>query len=186
MDQGLIPRRYAKALYKFASERKQDQAIYDLMKQLAATFEQVSDLQTAVTNPFVSNSDKVGLLMSAANVSVVDNAVATQCFVNFLKLLVDNDRLSFVRGIALAYIVLYRKANNIYKVEVVTADAIDDAETSRLKGLISKHLKDATMEYSQSVDSSLIGGFIINIDNEQLDASISNELKQLRLKLLSK
>ena len=41
------------------------------------------------------------------------------------------------------------------------------------------------MEYSQRVDPDLIGGFVINIDNEQLDASISNELKQLRLKLLS-
>lgn len=41
------------------------------------------------------------------------------------------------------------------------------------------------MEYSERVDPELIGGFVVNIDNERLDASVSNEFKQLRLKLLS-
>lgn len=36
MDQGLIPRRYAKALYKFAQENGSDAAVYGLMKTLAA------------------------------------------------------------------------------------------------------------------------------------------------------
>ncbi|WP_368075483.1 F0F1 ATP synthase subunit delta, partial [uncultured Muribaculum sp.] len=39
--------------------------------------------------------------------------------------------------------------------------------------------------FSRTVDPELIGGFVININSERLDASISNELKQLRLKLLS-
>ena len=42
------------------------------------------------------------------------------------------------------------------------------------------------MEYSSRVDRELIGGFVVNIGSERLDASISNELKQLRLNLLSK
>ncbi|MDE7442643.1 MAG: F0F1 ATP synthase subunit delta [Muribaculaceae bacterium] len=52
--------------------------------------------------------------------------------------------------------------------------------------MIEKHLNGGSMEYSERVDSGLIGGFVINIDNEQLDASVRSELKQLRLKLLSK
>ena len=42
------------------------------------------------------------------------------------------------------------------------------------------------MEYNHRIDPDLIGGFVVNIDNEKLDASVANELKQLRLKLLSK
>ena len=41
------------------------------------------------------------------------------------------------------------------------------------------------MEYSFVTDPDLIGGFVVTIDNRQLDASVKNELKQLRLKLLS-
>lgn len=180
MDQGLIPRRYAKALYKFAIERGQDQTVYGLMRTLVAAFESEESLQDAIYNPFVPAADKVSLLTVAAGATDADS-----CYHDFLKLLVENRRIAFARGIALAYIDLYRKANDIYKVEVVTAATLGTQEESRLKALIEKHLNGATMEYSQRVDPELIGGFVINIDNEQLDASISNELKQLRLKLLS-
>ncbi len=40
------------------------------------------------------------------------------------------------------------------------------------------------MEYDFKIDPELIGGFTVNIGSERLDASIKNELKQLRLKLL--
>ncbi|MDE7143946.1 MAG: F0F1 ATP synthase subunit delta, partial [Muribaculaceae bacterium] len=52
--------------------------------------------------------------------------------------------------------------------------------------MMEKHLPDgATDEISLDVDSALIGGFTVAVDNERLDASVANELKQLRLKLLS-
>jgi len=180
MDQGLIPRRYARALYKFALERKQDRKVYELMKTLAASFDSEEQLLAAIRNPFVSSADKVSLLTVSAGATGADS-----CFNDFMKLLVHNRRIAYARGIALSYIEQYREANDIYKVEVATAANMAQRETDRLKTLIERHLKGATMEYSQKVDPDLIGGFVINIGNEQLDASISNELKQLRLKLLS-
>ena len=86
----------------------------------------------------------------------------------------------------LAYLTIYRKANNIYLVEVVSATTMDEADQARLHKLIEKHLNGGSMEYSQRVDSQLIGGFVVNIDSERLDASVQNELKQLRLNLLRK
>jgi F-type H+-transporting ATPase subunit delta len=180
MDQGLIPRRYAKALYKFAMEHKQEQAVYGLMKNLASAFDSEHSLQAAIYNPYIPAADKVSLLTVAAGAVSTDS-----CFTDFMKLLVENQRIAFARGIALAYVDIYRKANGIYKVEVVTAADLGTPEIDKLRSLIAKHLNNATIEYSQRVDPELIGGFVINIDNEQLDASISNELKQLRLKLLS-
>lgn len=91
-----------------------------------------------------------------------------------------------MRSIALAYLSIYRKANNIYLVEVVSASDIDADLQSRLKSLIEKHLNGGTMEFSQRVAPELIGGFVVNIDSQRLDASIQNELKQLRLNLLRK
>ena len=56
---------------------------------------------------------------------------------------------------------------------------------SRLKSLVEKHLGDATVEFTKDVDPDLIGGFVVTVNSERLDASVSNEIKQLRLKLLS-
>ncbi len=180
MNNGLIPRRYAKALYKFAVEKQQAERIYALMSVLVSNFENQETLQSVIANPFVADSDKSQLLITASGAKDDDTV-----YRDFLKLLFGNKRIDMMRDISLAYMSIYRKANNIYKVEVVSAVKFDDDVESRLKEMILKHLNGGTMEYTVSVDPELIGGFVITIDSERLDASISNELKQLRLKLLS-
>ena len=90
-----------------------------------------------------------------------------------------------MRVIALTYLDIYRKANNIYLVKITTAVELPDGEMSRLKSLVEKHLGDATVEFTKDVDPDLIGGFVVTVNSERLDASVSNEIKQLRLKLLS-
>lgn len=180
MNEGLIPRRYAKALFEFASEKSASEKVYGFMQNLAGSFANEVGLQSVVSNPFVESVDKIKLLTTAAGAQQQDKS-----FSDFMTLLATNKRLDMSRDIALAYLDIYRKANNIYLVEVVTASELSKNDESRLKSLIQTHLNGATMEYTQRVDENLIGGFVINIGSERLDASISNELKQLRLKLIS-
>ena len=60
------------------------------------------------------------------------------------------------------------------------------AEVERIKAIVSQHLPEKSkMEFTAAVNQELLGGFVVNIDNERLDASIKNELEQLRLKLTS-
>lgn len=180
MDQGLIPNRYAKALYKFALDKGEASRVYELMKNVAASFAGQPPLGDVMANPYVPSGDKTGLMMTAARASESDD-----CYADFLKLLVKNKRIEFMRGIALTYLDIYRKANNIYLVKITTAVELPDGEMSRLKSLVEKHLGDATVEFTKDVDPDLIGGFVVTVNSERLDASVSNEIKQLRLKLLS-
>lgn len=181
MNEGLIPSRYAKALYKFALEKGESGRVYELMRSLSAAFAGNDGLQPVMSNPFVSYADKVALLDTASGATPSDD-----CFHDFLKLLIANKRMDLIRGIALSYEDFYRRENNIYRVNTVMAAPMAAADEKRLKSMIEKHLGGAAMEYTSTIDQSLIGGFVVNIDSERLDASIKNELKQLRLKLLSK
>lgn len=180
MNDGLIPRRYAKALLKFAQEKGQDSALYALMKTLSTSFAEQPDLCRVINNPFVPAESKLQLLTTASGATSADT-----CFDDFLKLLVKNNRIGMTREIALAYLSIYRKANNIFKVDITTASQFPDQEMKRLKEVINRQVGGATVEYHETVDPDLIGGFTVNIDSERLDASVKNELKQLRLKLLS-
>lgn len=181
MNQGLIPNRYAKALFKFASEKGAADRVYELMKSLAASFMAQPRLQTVISNPYISADDKTRLLTTAAH---ADEKKDT-CYADFLRLLLQNRRIEFARDIALAYLDIYRDANNIYLVKLTTAANLPEEEIKRLHDLVERHLNGASMEFSRTVDPELIGGFVIDINSERLDASVSNELKQLRLKLLS-
>lgn len=180
MNQGLIPHRYAKALYKFATERGSALRMYQLMQSLSKAFASQTALECAVTNPFVSDDDKMSLLVTASGANDKDNG-----FIDFVKLLILNKRIDMIRLMAIAYEDIYRRANNIYRVNVISASPMDPKDEQRLKQLVQDHLKGAKMEYSTSIDPDIIGGFVVNIDSERLDASIKNELKQLRQKLLS-
>lgn len=164
-----------------ACERGNAERVYRLMQTLSGAFAAEPDLDKAVTNPFVSNDDKLKLLGTAAGAMADDTT-----FTDFLKLLIDNRRIDMIRLMAIAYEDIYRKENNIRRVNVVAAAQLAPEQEKRLKDLIEKHLGDAKMEYETSVDPDLIGGFVVNIDSERLDASVKNEIKQLRQSLLSK
>jgi len=179
MNEGLIPRRYAKALLKFAKEKGAEKRVYELMNNLSHSFASEASLEPTVANPFIAYGQKEQLLMTAAGAATADDV-----FRDFLTLLRNNNRIDAVRAIALAYEDIYRRENNIYKVEVAAAVPMDAAEEQRLRKLIAEHLKGGTMEYSFKVEPELIGGFTVSVGSERLDASIRNELEQLRLKLL--
>lgn len=181
MDQGLLPRRYAKALYEFADIKPTRERLYDLMKNLQDAFVAQPQLNSVMANPYVSVADKTALLQTAAQA----DADADPCFFDFIKLLIKNRRIDAMRSIALAYLDIFRKANNIFPVSIKSAAALDDVQMAKLKDIISRHIGDASAEFSTEVDPSLIGGFVVTINSERLDASLSNELKQLRLNLLS-
>lgn len=151
------------------------------MKALVASFVAETRLQAVISNPYIPADDKTRLLMTAAH---ADEKKDT-CYNDFLRLLLHNRRIEFARDIALAYLDIYREANNIYLVRLTTAAELPDEEIKRLHDLVERHLDGASMEFSRIVDPSLIGGFVIDINSERLDASVNNELKQLRLKLLS-
>lgn len=179
MNEGLIPRRYAKALLKLATERGCAGRVYTLMGNLADECSRVSSMQKAAANPFLAFKEKVRLLATAAGASSTDTI-----FTDFLKLLEMNKRMSAVRECAIAYVELYRRVNSIYRVEVTSAAKLDRDQEKRLKAMIEKHLGGGSMEYSTRIDPDLIGGFAVKIDNERLDASVATELEQMRHRLL--
>ncbi len=83
-----------------------------------------------------------------------------------------------------AYRDIYRKENHISQAQVTTASALPDEQMEKLRKLVASSFKGEKLEFSEKVDPELIGGFIIDVDSVRMDASISNELEQLRQTLL--
>lgn len=179
MDNGLIPHRYAKALYKFALEHGTADKVYEEMKVVINSFVGSPSLQKVLANPFISRADKFSLLKSAAGDKVGDD------YLGFVKLILDMNREEYAYRMALAYRDIYRRANNISQVTITTAAKLPDEEMNKIQDLVRKSFPNASLEVSDGIDPDLIGGFVIDVDDSRMDASISNEIEQLRLKLLS-
>lgn len=182
MDQGLIPRRYAKALYEVGEERNDNDALYAAMGRLAKAFADTPGLAGTVANPFVAKNDKASLLTTAAYGA--DNKNIDPVFNDFIKLLERNERLDLAREIAIAFVALYREKHSIFRVDIVSAATMADKERARLEKIIESHIGKGTFEYDYTVNPALIGGFMVTVNSERLDASVSSQLENLRLKLI--
>lgn len=178
MDNGLIPHRYAKALYKYALEHKTTEEVYNISKAVITAFKENRSLQTVLANPFVKKEEKEKLLVAAAGVG------ADEAYKRFVTLVLDHRREEFFNVMMYAYRDIYRTENHISQAEIITASNLDETLMDKLRGLVKSAFKGSTLEFSESVNPDLIGGFVINVDSVRMDASVSNELEQLRQTLL--
>lgn len=179
MDKGLIPNRYAKALYERGAERGSNAALYAIMQRLCEAFAAEPSLASTVSNPFVAVADKVKLLDTAAGAGESDKT-----FADFLKLLAQNGRLDLAREIARAFVDMYRREHGIYKVVVTSAAPLGEDEKKRLDAVVANYIGKGTMEYDYVIDPALIGGFTVMVNNRLLDASVSSQLRNIRRSLV--
>ncbi len=180
MSDGLIPRRYAKALYKYAVENGDSQDIYELLKSLSFRYTAIDELKRAVLNPEISDEAKGAFMLKLVG------GKPGSSLDKFLLLCVRNGRAEYLQKISLAYVDLYREAHEIAHVVITTAAPMPQAEVDAIIGIVKKRLGAMTLEVEQLIDKELIGGFTVKINGLVLDASVKRELNELRLQLLKK
>lgn len=177
MITGKISARYAKALYKFAEEHKQEMTVYNEMKIVANSFMEVPELKEALSNPTLAADKKKALLITAAGTQVCAE------FKRFVDLVVEHKREEYFQSISLVYQDLYRKEKNIVISKITSAQPITEAEEERMKNAV-KSITTGTIEFEKCIDPDLIGGFILSVETYQLDASIKSQLRMVKDKLL--
>ncbi len=175
MDTGLISTRYATALLDYAMELDQQDEVYEQMKVLSQMFRMVKKLRNTLLNPSISKKGKKKIIMKACGGKTALSLEKT------IELILRNDREEQLQYIALRFIDLYRKRHNITDGKLVTAVAIDENTKQRLIGLMEEKLhEDIELEFT--TDPKILGGFVLQIDGSQWDASISRQLNQVRNK----
>ncbi|MBQ0119687.1 MAG: ATP synthase F1 subunit delta [Bacteroidales bacterium] len=179
MNDGLIPSRYAKALYKLSIETGECDEIYEQMRALSGRNTAIDELKRVMRNPYIANEDKGRVMLLAAG------AKPGSSLEKFIMLIIRNNRAEFLRKIALSYVALYREKHNIAEVIVTTAAQLPEKEMQAIIDVVKKQLQGYTFEVVSEINPDLIGGFTVQVGDVLLDASVKNELKNLRLKLLS-
>jgi F-type H+-transporting ATPase subunit delta len=82
--------------------------------------------------------------------------------------------------LAASYVAQVKEYRKVVMAQVTTAAPIDDQTRAEMHALASKLGTGDSIELVEKVDESLIGGFILKVGDNQVDASISGEIKSLR------
>jgi F-type H+-transporting ATPase subunit delta len=102
---------------------------------------------------------------------------------SLIDLIVKNGRESFLPAIARVFIHETKKYKGITESVLTTAVKVDDNVRKQITDLISEVFK-TKVELKESIDPEIIGGFILQIDDNYIDASIKNKLRKIKKELI--
>ena len=102
---------------------------------------------------------------------------------NFLLLLLDKKRQTIILRVEREYKTLMNNFLNKSEVSVISAYKLDRGEVEHIKTSLSENLK-RDIEILEAVDPSILGGLILRINNNIVDASIEGQLKRMEKRLL--
>lgn len=173
---GAIAKRYAKALLLYAEECHASSVVYQQMKALQHTLMQVPQLKKALDNPVLAKDEKKSLIEKAVGKEM------HPVLQDFFNLIMDHKRENQLTFIVYSFIELYRNSKDIVKGKLTTAIPIPEQTEELFKEFVENASK-KRVEFDVEVDKEILGGFILQIASMRMDASVSNQLKQIKKQL---
>ena len=169
--------RYAKAFFSLAIENKMLDTLKTDIQKVFDVCTQSSDFINLLESPVVKTSKKTELITE------IFKSEINTLTLNFLLLITNNKRESYIPGICRNFLELTRKDQNIKSAVIVTAAEIDIKTRNKIKVLLEKELN-ATVELNCKTDPEIIGGLILRVDDRQYDSSVATQLKNIKQLLL--
>jgi F-type H+-transporting ATPase subunit delta len=132
-----------------------------------------------LSNPFVKPENKKNVLKQLLGEGV------NLCLRNFLLLLVDRRRIAFLEPILQQYLVLLRQLNQTVLAEITSAVPLTQTQLQAITEKVITLTKARQVELATKIDSDLIGGVIIKVGSQVIDASLRGQIRRLSLRLSS-
>jgi F-type H+-transporting ATPase subunit delta len=177
MNAGMISTRYAKAIFQYALERGDEERLRTEMKTLSGQFAALPLLGKVLEDPTIPSGEKVNVLITAAGKTTSDTCQQA------VRLVIENGRGHYMQHIALMYDKIYRKEKNRTVIELTTTEPANVETQNALINLVVKD-RNKQVDFAAKIDENIIGGFILEVEDFRLDASVKNQLNRLRLELI--
>lgn len=167
-----IARPYAEALYKAVGTDAATSAWLDEMAAIAGN----PQLLQFADNPKATAEQVFGVVSGVAKTALPDAAK------NFLRTLIDNNRLAALPEIAAQYRALRNAQGGSSDAQVYSAFPIDAGQLAEVSAALEKRFG-RKLNVSVVQDASLIGGIRVVVGDEVLDTSVRARLEQMKVAL---
>jgi F-type H+-transporting ATPase subunit delta len=163
---------YARSLFEVAKDQGKLDDVRAQLGEFADAMHDSRELQMFFFSPYFSTEEKQDGL--DRTVSGADPIV-----VNFLKLLIENHRMPVIFRVRRGYDELWEHENRLLPVQVTSAVELDKATVKQIGDRIAEQTGQK-VDLSATVEPDILGGIVVRVGNQVLDASIRNRLEQLR------
>jgi len=178
MNESKITVRYAKSLFLLALEKNTLNEVKDDMTYIFELCEQVSDFALVLESPILQPSKKQKIITATIGKSISNMSMA------FLDLLLKNKRENHLKMIVKDFIEMYKVHMGI-KTIILSSTSPISLEVKQKISLIIQDFYKSKVEFKEIIDKRLIGGFILRIDDQQIDTSVIAQLHKIKQEFLS-
>ena len=167
--------RYAKALLELAIEKNRiDQVTSDISTLLQANNE-TKEFQLFLDSPVI-NAEKKNSIFKVLFPKF--DEITTL----FIELITKNGREAMIPQIADSFQAQLKAHKGIVPVTLISAQALDSKTKETIIAKVQSTIK-GILEVTEEIDASLIGGFVVKIGDNRIDASVANQLENLKQRL---
>ena len=166
-----LARPYAEAIARLAKAGNAWSTWSDMLALLTRVA-QDENIAALAVHPDVTQAQLLDVLLAVCGKQLSAEGV------NFVRLLVENKRIAALPEIARLFEEMKAAEEGVLEARITTAYPLSDAQLVALVARLEArfgHKVSATQE----VDSALIGGVVIHIGDEVLDASVRGKLAEL-------
>lgn len=179
MNAGPIAHRYAKALLKLVQETGAGEKVYSQAGMLVLRMQEIRQLTDVIQKHSEVGLDrKLEILQAAVGEPLADELV------RFVKLVCENGRIDLFERIMTSFLDQYRAINGIKVGRLVTA-----CPAPQLKETLETLMQEKTgakVMLQERVNEDLVGGFVLQVEDMQMDASVQTQLRRLHNELVDK
>lgn len=170
---------YAQALMSVARANNLTEQFGEEVRSLVNLLQESEQFRNFLANPFIKTNDKKAVLGRATAEGI------NPYLRNFLMLLVDRRRIMLLEGICQQYLALLRQLNQTVLAEVISATELTEAQQQSVRQKVIAMTNAREVELATKIDPDLIGGVIIKVGSQVIDASLKGQLRRLSLRLSS-
>ena len=176
MNDSKISVRYSRALFQSALGKK----ILDKVNQDMILISEVCkapETKELLNSPIIVPSKKSAIFRKIFEGNVEKITLA------LIDLVVKNGREPYIPAIARVFVHETMKYKGITKSVLTTAVEVNSSVKKQITDLISD-VFDTKVELEETIDTEIIGGFILRVDDNYIDASIRNKLRKIKKELI--
>ncbi|MCF0039506.1 ATP synthase F1 subunit delta [Dyadobacter fanqingshengii] len=178
MSVSIVASRYAKSLIELAKEQNVLEAVYQDMLLFKDTADKNRGLMLALKSPVVRHEKKMNILKALfeARVNKVSYAIFT--------IITKKNREAILDEIANEFVKAYNLFQGIQRATVATTTPLTDELRKQFTDIVTA-ATGRTVQLAEKIDPNLIGGYVLTIDDRQIDASLRSRLNELKLQFVN-
>jgi F-type H+-transporting ATPase subunit delta len=169
--------RYARSLAEIVFEEKLEEKVTEDLKTYNEIFRAVPDLLDAFHSPSIPRETKEKLLaelMALYPVHVITS--------NFLRILLQHNRIRFFQQIMDAYLKSVNERNGIVSARVTAAVPLSQQDVMGLQTRLGE-ITGKRVNVELQTDANLLGGVVVQVGSTIFDGSIRTQLSEMRRRL---